>query len=63
MTDTNFTVSHEQAREMFRALHGIDNLMKGLASKPGNAAEVYAIMSNLAVIQANLTGMPRAHSN
>ena len=63
MTDNNFTVSREQAREIFKALGGIGNLVKGLASKPENAAQVYAIMSNLAVIQANLTGMPRVNSN
>jgi hypothetical protein len=63
MTDNNFTVSRKQASEIFKALDGIGNLVKGLASKSGNAAEVYAIMSNLAVIQANLTGMPRVNSN
>jgi hypothetical protein len=63
MTDNNFTVSREQAREIFKALAGISNLVKGLASKTGNAAEAYAIMSNLAVIQANLTGMPRVNPN
>ena len=63
MPDQNVTVSREQAREIFEALRGIGNLVKGLASKPANAAEAYAIMSNLAVIQANLTGIPRLISN
>jgi len=63
MADNHFTVNREQARDIFRALDGIGNLVKGLASKPGNAAEVYAIISNLAVIQANLSGMPRVSSN
>jgi hypothetical protein len=63
MTDNNFSVSREQAREIFKAVAGISNLVKGLASKTGNAAEAYAIMSNLAVIQANLIGMPRANPN
>jgi hypothetical protein len=63
MTDDNFTVSREQAREIFKALAGIGNLVKNLGSKSGNAAEVYAIMQNLAVIQANLVGMPRENSN
>ena len=63
MTDNNFTVSSEQAREIFKALAGIGNLVKNLGSKSGNAAEVYAIMQNLAVIQANLVGMPRENSN
>ncbi len=63
MTDNNFTVSRAQASEVFKALAGIGNLVKGLASKTGNVAEAYAIMQNLAVIQANLTGMPRVNSN
>jgi hypothetical protein len=63
MTDDSVTLSREQVREVFKALGGIGNLLKGLASKPGNASEVYAIMSNLAVIQTNLTGLPRVNSN
>ena len=56
MTDDNVTLSHEQVIEICNALRGIGNLVKGLASKSGNALETYAIMSNLAVIQANLSG-------
>ncbi len=63
MTDGSFTVNREQAREIFKALHGINNILKGLVPTSGNAEELYAIMSNLAVIQANLTGMPRVNSN
>jgi hypothetical protein len=63
MTDGSFTVTREQATEIFKALSGISNLLKGLAPKSGNAAELYAVMSNLAVIQTNLTGMPRVNSN
>jgi hypothetical protein len=63
MTDNNFTVSREQAREIFNALNGIGELLKTLPSKPENAAVMYAIMSNLTVIQTNLTGMPRVNSN
>jgi hypothetical protein len=63
MTDNSVTLSREQVSEMFKALSGVRNLLKGLAPKSGNASEVFAIMSNLAVIQANLTGMPRVNSN
>lgn len=63
MTGDSFTVSRQQADEIFKALRGIRNLVEGLASKPGNAAQVYAIMSNLAAIQMNLTGMPRVNPN
>ena len=63
MADNNVTLSREQVRDIFKALDGISNLVKNVVSKPGNAAEVYAIMSNIAVIQANLAGIPRVNSN
>jgi hypothetical protein len=59
----NLTVSHGQATEIFRAINGIGMLLKRLPSGPEGAGLKYAIMSNLAVIQMNLTGMPRASSN
>lgn len=62
MTD-NITVSRAQAKEIFKALNGIGELLQILPSKPENAAVMYAIMSNLTVIQTNLTGMPRVNSN
>jgi hypothetical protein len=63
MMDNTVTLSREQASEMFKAVSGIGNLLKGLAPKSGNASELYAIRSNLAVIQANLSGMPPVNSN
>ena len=63
MTDNHVTLSREQVREIFNALRGVGNPMKGLASKSGNALERYAIMSNLAVIQTTLTGLSRANPN
>jgi hypothetical protein len=63
MADNNVTLSSEQVSDIFKALDGISNLITNVVSKPGNAAEVYAIMSNIAVIQTHLTGMPRAHPN
>jgi hypothetical protein len=57
------TLSREQVQEISNALRGIGNLANGLTPKSGNVAELYAVMSNLAVIQANLAGMPRANSN
>ena len=63
MAGDRLTMSREQVREILKALDGIGNLVKGLRPKSGNAAELYAIMSNIAVIQATLTGMPRANSN
>jgi hypothetical protein len=63
MTANNVTLSREQVGDIFRALAGIGNLVKNLVSTPGNAADAYAIMSNIAVIQATLSGMPRVNSN
>jgi len=48
--------------EILNALDGIGDLVKGLTPKSRNAAELYAIMSNIAVIQASITGMPRVSS-
>ncbi len=62
MTDS-ITVSREQATQIFKALNGIGELLKTLPSKPENAAVMYAIMSNVAVIHTNLIGMPRISSN
>lgn len=58
----SITVSHEQAKEIFKAINGICELLKRLPSKPEDAPVKYAIMSNLTVIQMNLTGR-RASSN
>ena len=63
MTDDKVTLSREQVSNIFKALGGIGNLVKGLVPKSGNPAELYAVMSNIAVIQATLTGMPRVNSN
>jgi hypothetical protein len=62
MTD-NIIVRREQAREIFKAINGISGLLKTFPSKPENAAVMHGIMSNLAVIQTNLAGMPRVNSN
>ena len=59
----DITVSQEQAKEIFKAINGIGELLKRLPSKPDDAPVKYAIMSNLSVIQMTLTGMPRASSN
>jgi hypothetical protein len=59
----SITVSHEQAKEIFKAINGIDELLKRLPTKPEDAPVKYAIMSNLTVIQTNLMGMLQASSN
>jgi hypothetical protein len=60
---TGIIVSHEQAKEIFKAINGIGELLKRLPSKPEDAPVKHAIMSNLTLIQMNLTGMPRTSSN
>ena len=63
MTDNGVTLSREQVTEIFKAISGTEHLLKRLASRSGNASEVYAIMSNLSVIEASLSEMPRISSN
>jgi hypothetical protein len=60
---SNVMLTREQIMEISNALRGIGDLVKGWVPKSGNAAECSAVMSNLAVIQANLAGMPSASSN
>ena len=63
MMDDSVRLTHAQVTEIFNALRGIENLVKGLTPKSGNTAELYAVMSNLAVIQTTIAGLPRASSN
>ena len=63
MKGDNITLNREQVSDILKALTGIANLLKGFAPKSGNASELYAVMSNNAVIQTILAGMPRATSN
>ena len=63
MTGDSITLNRDQVSDIFKALTGITNLVKGFAPKSGNVSELYAVMSNVAAIQTILTGMPRATSN
>jgi hypothetical protein len=56
-------LSHEQVTQVLRALGGISELLKKLPSKPENAGVMYAIMSNVTVIQRSVSGSPRISSN
>lgn len=62
MTDV-IMVSRKQATEIRNAIRGIEELLKRLAAHPDHAAVMYAIMSNLAVIQMGLAGARRFDSN
>ncbi len=59
----DITVPREQVQEIFRAINGIGELLKRLPIKSEDAPVKYAVMSNLSVIQMNLTGVPLANSN
>jgi len=63
MMDDSIRLSHKQVTDIFDAIRGIENLVKGLTPKSGNALELYGVMSNLAVIRTNIAGPPRASSN
>ena len=63
MVDDSVRLTREQVTEIFKAFRGIGNLVNGLTPKSGNRAELYAVMSNLAVIQTTIAGLPRASSN
>ena len=62
MTD-NITISRAQAGEILKAANGIGELLKRLPAKPENGMVMYAIMSNLALIQTHINGLPRINSN
>ena len=62
MTDT-ITLSRAQVSEIVKALDGIGELLKRLPSKPETAGVMYSIISNIAVIQTTLAGLPRVTSN
>jgi len=66
MMDDGVRLTREQVTAIFNALRGIGNLVKSTTPKSGNAAnaaELYALMSNLAVIQTAVGGLPRVSSN
>jgi hypothetical protein len=56
-------LSREQATNIFKAINGIRELLKALPAQPESRMVMYAIASNLAVIHANLAGLPRVSSN
>ena len=56
-------LSRDEAREIFKALNGINELLKALPSGPEKAPVKYAIMSNLFVIRMTLSGVPRVNPN
>ena len=58
-----FTLSREQAGEIFKAINCINGILKAMPKRPENKAWMYAVMSNLAVIQTHLASSPRVTSN
>jgi hypothetical protein len=56
-------LTRQQADDIFKALNGIAELLKVLPARPENASVMYAIMSNISVIQMNLAGSRRFTSS
>lgn len=59
----NVTVSRDQAREIIKAADAIGRLLKQPPTAPQSAPVMYAIMSNLATIHMNASGIPSTSSN
>ena len=62
MTDVEFLLSRDQRDEIMRAVKAIERQVKEMDGKPHWQA-LYVISTNLAIIQTNLTNLPRASSN
>ena len=62
VTDAEFALSREQRAEILRAVKAIERQLKEMAGKP-QWQVAWVISTNLAIIQASVTNMPRATSN
>jgi hypothetical protein len=62
MSDGEVVLSREQRDEIIRAVHAIERQLKEIEAKP-RWQVLYVIGTNLAVIEANVSGMPRVTSN
>jgi hypothetical protein len=59
MTDIEFVLSLDQRDEIMKAVKAIERQAKEVIAKPHWQA-LYVIGTNLAIIQTNLTNLPRA---
>jgi hypothetical protein len=62
MNDAEFTLSREQREGIMRAVIAIGRQLKDMDRKPGWQA-LYVITTNLAIIQTNISNLPRVSTN
>ena len=62
MTNVEFVLSGDQRDEIMKAVKPLNDRVKEMVGKPHWQA-LYVIGTNLAIIQTNLTNLPRASSN
>jgi len=62
MTDIEFVLSRDRRDEIMKAVKAIERQVKEMAGKP-HWQVLYVIGTNLAIIQTNLSNLPRASSN
>ncbi len=62
MTNVEFVLSLGQRDHIIKAVKAIERQVKEMAGKPHWQA-LYVIGTNLTIIQANVTNLPRASSN
>jgi hypothetical protein len=62
MSDGDVVLSREQRNEIIRAVNAIKRQLKKIEDEP-RWQVLYVIGTNLAIIQANVSGMPRVTSN
>ncbi len=62
MTNVEFVLSRDQRDEIMKAVKAIERQLKEVVVKPQTQA-LWVIGTNLAIIHANLTNLPRASSN
>jgi hypothetical protein len=62
MNDGEFALSGEQPSEIMKAVRAIERQLKDIGSKP-QWQVLYVIETNLAIIQTNVSNLPRACPN
>jgi len=62
MTNGDLALSRDQRDEIMRAVRAIEWQLKDIAAKPPWQV-AWVISTNLAIIQAKVTSMPRVNSN
>ena len=62
MTNGDLALSRDQRDEIMRAVRAIEWQLKDIAAKPPWQV-LYVIETNLTIIKASVTNMPRASSN